>query len=116
MLEQQKCPWCYSDKFKVDFESLFQRQTRRAAGGGNLLAAHRQSVVQNPREALADDMDFDDDMGFRDRNVRTQRSRDVLTGTMVQRVTKSIQEQKMSQFDRICFSEGVTREDFNLFV
>ena len=41
-------------------------------------------------------MDFDDDMGFRDRNVRTQRSRDVLTGTMVQRVTKSIQEQKMS--------------------
>ena len=61
-------------------------------------------------------MDFDEDMGFADRNTRAQRSRDVLSGTMVQRVTKSIQEQKMSQFDRICFSEGVTRENFNMFV
>ena len=60
-------------------------------------------------------MDFDQDDGFADRNMR-QRSRDILTGTMVQRVTKSIQEQKMSQFDRICFNEGVTREDFGMFV
>lgn len=29
MLNNQLCPWCYSDKFKIDFEKVFQQSNRR---------------------------------------------------------------------------------------
>ena len=29
MMDEQRCPWCYSEKFKIDFEEIGQKQGRR---------------------------------------------------------------------------------------
>mmetsp|Transcript_18716 Transcript_18716/g.28691 ORF Transcript_18716/g.28691 Transcript_18716/m.28691 type:complete len:129 (+) Transcript_18716:6289-6675(+) len=31
-VEQSKCPWCFSGRFSIDFESIFQKQSRRRGG------------------------------------------------------------------------------------
>jgi hypothetical protein len=32
MLDQQQCPWCYPEEFKVDFDAAFKKSKGRGVG------------------------------------------------------------------------------------
>lgn len=108
MLDKQRCPWCYSEKFKIDLDALFsQNQARK---GGNLVNGRKQNVVgvsTKPSEGdeeskteedendSEDFMDFDQDRigSFRSGSSVMRRRRDAkFTGSMIQRGQLDIQE------------------------
>ena len=41
MMTEQRCPWCYSDQFKINLEEIFQNNAKR---GGGALANARNKV------------------------------------------------------------------------
>jgi hypothetical protein len=47
MIESQKCLWCYSDRFAIDFESIFQKSTRRVAANTRIGASTQASEQQD---------------------------------------------------------------------
>ena len=33
IIEEQRCPWCYSEKFQIDIESALKKQNERKGDG-----------------------------------------------------------------------------------
>jgi len=100
MLDKQRCPWCYSEKFKIDIETLFSE--KQARKGGNLVSGRKQVGVSTKEEAeneeIEDDdssMDFNQDKigSFRHGSSVMRRRRDAkFTGSVIQRGKMDIQE------------------------
>mmetsp|Transcript_11966 Transcript_11966/g.20205 ORF Transcript_11966/g.20205 Transcript_11966/m.20205 type:complete len:118 (-) Transcript_11966:59-412(-) len=73
MLEKQRCPLCYSHKYAIDFESVFQMQSRR---GGQLASrfSHQVGVSTANSGEVSNDggSSFDPDQSFRGKLSRGQ--------------------------------------------
>ena len=69
MLDKQRCPWCYSEKFKIDIEALFSE--KQARKGGNLVQGRKQVGVSTKEEEEPEDIAEDDDssMDFNDEKI-----------------------------------------------
>lgn len=98
LIDKQRCPWCYSEKFKIDLESIFsQNQARK---GGALVQGRGKIGVSNKPDEVDDDLGFEDEedndesMNFDEQRIGSFRNgssfrrhkRDAkFTGSMIQR-------------------------------
>jgi len=111
MMEEQRCPWCYSDQFKINLEEIFQKNARR---GGALANARNKVGVSQQKEDEVQEIMSDESFEFGDKAAvfRASNERRQVTGSVVQRGKRNIQEQRMAHFDRNFFGEGVTMNNF----
>ena len=140
VLEQQGCPWCKSDKFNVDFDSLFEKGGREKSGSGRGVrpSQGKQVGVSTTNEPLIEEAQDDDlfSSGFGSFNIGSDPHLNLRSGSIVAHMkeadvrrsnyltrsgslagqVKSIKEQKMTQFDNIQNGELVTFNDFKMNV
>ena len=120
MLDKQRCPWCYSEKFKIDVEAIFDEKQGRKGGS---LVQGRKNIGVSTKEEEGEEIeeDEDDSMAFNEEKIGQfrhgssvmRKRRDAkLTGSVIQRGKLDIQEQRMQMFDSSVFNEGVTRNNF----
>lgn len=121
MLDQQQCPWCYSEKFKVDFDAALKKSTRRGVGA----AASRQSRSE---DALAEST-HSGSSSDKERSLHHQHgqgysqeerqqmlsSRRHQRNASVTRQARSLQEQKLTVFSATFTNEGVNMFNFDSF-
>ena len=120
MLDQQQCPWCYSEKFKVDFDAALKKSSRRGVGA----AASRQSRSE---DALAEST-HSGSSSDRERSLHQHRqghsqeerqrmlnSRQNQRNASMTRQARSRQEQKLTVFSATFTNEGVNMFNFDSF-
>lgn len=124
MLEEQRCPWCYSEKFKIDIEPALKKQSNRKGNGNFTNRFNKQFGFGSSDAAGLDfgrsgsDASLDDDEILVEHDFRADHQRMLkraqVSGSVAKRQMKSLQEQRMGQFDRAALNEGVTIDNFKL--
>jgi hypothetical protein len=119
MLDQQQCPWCYSEKFKVDFDAALKKSTRRGVGA----AASRQSrsedtLAESTHSGSSSDRERSHQHGQGYSQAEKQQmisSRRSQRNASVTRQARSLQEQKLTVFSATFTNEGVNMFNFDSF-
>jgi len=120
MLDQQQCPWCYSEKFKVDFDAALKKSTRRGVGA----AASRQSrsedtLAESTHSGSSSDRErshHQNGHGYSQEDKQQMiDSRRSQRSASVTRQARSLQEQKLTVFSATFTNEGVNMFNFDSF-
>ena len=116
MLDQQQCPWCYSEKFKVDFDAALKKSTRRGVGA----AASRQSrtedtLAESTHSGSSSDMNQHGQGYSQEERQQMVNSRRNQRSASVSRQARSLQEQKLTVFSATFTNEGVNMFNFDSF-
>lgn len=68
LFNNQRCPWCFSDKFKIDFENLFKKEGLKAQHGRQLKGNTPATRASDSHSELEDnDILFDDNEEFQNK-------------------------------------------------
>jgi len=120
MLDQQQCPWCYSEKFTVDFDAALKKSTRRGVGA----AASRQTKSE---DTLAESThsgsssDRERSLHQHGQGYSQEERQEMINGrrhqrnASVTRQVRSLQEQKLTVFSATFTNEGVNMFNFDSF-
>ena len=121
MLDQQQCPWCYSEKFKVDFDAAFKKSKGRGVGAApnrqqkneDDLGASTHSGSSSDRErSYRKHQKHAYSLEEKDQMVRDRRHQ---RNASVTRQVRSLQEQKLNAFSGAFTNEGVNMFNFESF-
>lgn len=113
MIEQTPCPHCYSEKFKVDFESIFNRKNQIGRG-----VASSRKISEDETSAMTKSVRSDrsasseDSVKLSNKSRKYIEERRMMRSSSIARFTKTVQEQKVAQFDLAFANEGVTLDNF----
>lgn len=113
MIEQTPCPHCYSEKFKIDFESIFNRKNQLGRGVNStrkISEDETNSMTKSQRSERSESSE--DSMQFNSRQRKHIEERRMMRSSSIARFTKTVQEQKVARFDLAFINEGVTIENF----
>jgi len=120
MLDQQQCPWCYSEKFTVDFDAALKKSTRRGVGA----AASRQTKSE---DTLAESThsgsssDRERSLHQHGQGYSQEERQEMINGrrhqrnASVTRQVRSLQNQKLTVFSATFTNEGVNMFNFDSF-
>jgi hypothetical protein len=108
ILEDQRCPHCYSEKFEIDIEPALKKQSDRKGKGDFSNRFNKQFGFGSDKNATEEEPNIfeftDDDMmspdaQFRQNQQRIQNRAYNVSGTVVRRHKMSVAETKLSSFD-----------------
>ncbi|MFN9904150.1 MAG: hypothetical protein ACK55Z_36300, partial [bacterium] len=69
LFNNQKCLWCFSDKFKIDFENLFKKEASKAIHGRQIKGNTPATRASDSHSELEDnEILFDENDDFKDKS------------------------------------------------